>query len=100
MKLACGTMMDVMTKAPKGAKLMGSWISPKMLKLLMPPARLNGEFGAILGPRHDQYLLAPWQLEGRILRLPGVRPGAADLWHTMLKSKGAETFDLPWPKTN
>ena len=50
MKLACGTMMDVMTKAPKGAKLIGNWISPKMLKLLMPPAMVNGVSDAIFGP--------------------------------------------------
>ena len=31
-------MTDVMTKAPNGAKLIGSCTIPKMLKLLMPPA--------------------------------------------------------------
>ena len=38
MKLTLGTMMEVMTRAPKGAKLMGSSSTPKMLKLAMPPA--------------------------------------------------------------
>ena len=52
MKLACGTMMDVMTKAPKGAKVMGNWISPKMLKLLMPPAKVSGAFQALFVLQH------------------------------------------------
>ena len=40
-KLARGTMMDVMTRAPKGAKLMGSSSTPNMLKLAIPPAVAN-----------------------------------------------------------
>ena len=49
-KLARGTMIDVMTKAPKGAKLMGNWISPKMLKLLIPPAIASCRFKTTFWP--------------------------------------------------
>ena len=42
--------MEVMTKAPKGAKLIGNWISPKMLKLLMPPAAVHAGFEAFFWP--------------------------------------------------
>ena len=75
MKLACGTMMDVMTKAPKGAKLMGNWISPKMLKLLMPPAMVNGGFEITFEPRHDPYLLTAWQVEWALIEAPGSEGG-------------------------
>lgn len=57
MKLAWGTMMDVMTRAPKGAKLIGNWISPKMLKLLMPPAMVYGGFQTLYWPQNHEVQL-------------------------------------------